>query len=204
MNRLIKDITLKELPSIDSIFATIIERYGIPEMQSRPEGFESLSRIILEQQVSLMSAQANYEKLCAKIDSFSPKEIMAISDDELRDTGVSRQKTSYIKGLSTSIFEGSIDMNKLSKASPSVAQETLITIKGIDPWTAQVYIVFCLQVADIFPQGDIALSNRVVELCGVQKTEVQTKSESWSPHRTSAALLLWHHYLSIRCRKAIT
>lgn len=203
MNRLIKESALKELPLMDPIFGDILEQYGIPEIQSRPEGFESLARIILEQQVSLMSAQATYEKLSANVGSFSPIEIVGLSEDELRSTGVSRQKTKYIKGLATAIIEGTLDMAELSKVSPITAQEKLITIKGIGPWTAQVYVVFCLQASDVFPQGDIALINTVIELCGVEKAEVQLKSESWSPHKTGAALLLWHYYLSKRGRKAV-
>ena len=203
MNRLIKDASITELPKIDPIFAAILDQYGIPDMQSRPEGFESLCRIILEQQVSLMSAQATYEKLCAKINSFSAKEILSLTTAEMRNATVSKQKSSYMKGLATAILDGKLALDTLSKLSPIEAKESLITIKGIGPWTAQVYLVFCLQVADVFPQGDVALINTVVELTGIEKEEVQSKSEDWAPHRTSAALLLWHHYLKKRGRSSV-
>ena len=203
MNRLIKDVVISELPKIDPIFTSILDQYGIPDMQSRPEGFESLCRIILEQQVSLMSAQATYEKLSAKLNSFSPKEILALSPEEMRNATVSKQKASYMKGLATAILDGKLALDTLSELSPPEAKEALITIKGIGPWTAQVYLVFCLQVSDVFPHGDVALINTVVELTGIEKTAVQSKSEDWAPHRTGAALLLWHHYLKKRGRSSV-
>jgi DNA-3-methyladenine glycosylase II len=203
MNRLIKDASIAELPGIDPIFVTILDQYGVPDMQSRPEGFESLCRIILEQQVSLMSAQATYEKLSTKINSFTPKEILTLTPKEMRSVTVSKQKASYMKGLATAILNGELSIDKLSELPPAEAKESLIAIKGIGPWTAQVYLIFCLQVADVFPQGDVALINTVVELTGVEKTEVQAKSEDWAPHRTGAALLLWHHYLKKRGRSTV-
>jgi len=203
MNRLIKEEALTELPKIDPIFRAILKQYGVPEIMSRPEGFESLCRIIIEQQVSLMSAKATYEKLCSIIKEFSPKEIDRLSLEDMREATVSRQKATYMKGLAKAIMDGELKLEEFSKLSPMVAKEALVALKGIGPWTAQVYLVFCLQVADVFPQGDVALINTVVELTGIDKSETQRKSEAWAPHRTGAALLLWHHYLNKRGRSTV-
>jgi DNA-3-methyladenine glycosylase II len=129
----------------DVIFKMIIEKYGIPKIPKRAEGFETLVLLILEQQVSIDSAKATFLKLKAKEVSFQPKALFALSEEGYRGLGVSRQKTSYIKALSSAVLNNDIDLGSLRTKSASEAREELIKIKGIGNWTIDIYLMFCLQ-----------------------------------------------------------
>lgn len=197
---LIHPSAIEELPAIDSIFGEIIALYGTPDINARPEGFESLCRIILEQQVSLMSAQATYTKLRLLVPEFTPEHIYTLTTDQMREATVSRQKATYIHGLASAIMQNELDIAHLSRLQIDRAYTALTALKGIGPWTAHVYLMFCLRAPDIFPRGDIALINTVVELKKIKKEEVCSYSITWRPHRSGAAILLWHYYLSKRGR----
>ena len=193
---------IKYLTKKDKIFALIIEEYGVPLIPARPQGFETLVLIILEQQVSIDSAKATFLKLKNTVKSFTPKKLLAIFDEDYRDCGVSRQKTSYIKALANAIIAKDIDIESLPFKTPEIVREELIKIKGIGNWTIDVYLMFCLQSTDIIPLGDIAVVNTIKELFNIHdRNEMETYSQSWSPHRSTATFLLWHYYLGKRKRK---
>lgn len=192
---------IKYLKKKDPVFDHIIKTYGIPPEWSRPEGYETLCRIILEQQVSLESGKAAYEKLNALVKVFDVNHISKLTAEEMRAATVSRQKAGYILGLTEQIKSGSISLENLSKLRPEEATEILVSIKGIGPWTAQVYLLFALQSPDIYPKGDIALINTIKELWQIKESsETLVKSEDWKPYRSTASFLLWHYYLSKRGR----
>ena len=193
---------IKYLSKKDKVFALIIEQFGIPAIPARPQGFETLALLILEQQVSIDSAKATFLKLKNAVESFTAKYLLALSDVDYRTCGVSRQKTSYIKALAGAVINKDIDIESLPFKSPDVVREELIKIKGIGNWTIDVYLVFCLQSADIIPLGDIAVVNTIKELFNIHdKKEMETYTKSWSPHRSAATFLLWHYYLGKRKRK---
>ena len=186
----------------DKVFARIIQQYGIPTIPTRPQGFETLALLILEQQVSIDSAKATFLKLKSLVTVFIPKKLFSLSDEIYRSCGVSRQKTSYIKGLAEAVINKEIDIESLPLKSPDVVREELIKIKGIGNWTIDVYLMFCLQSADILPLGDIAVVNTIKELFDIhERDEMEILSNSWSPHRSTATFLLWHYYLGKRKRK---
>lgn len=190
------------LTTKDTIFHTIISQYGIPIIPKRPQGFETLVLLILEQQVSIDSAKATYLKLKAQISDFQPQTLVSISDQDFRNIGVSRQKTSYIKCLSTAILEKTIDLESLPNKSPDIVRQELIKIKGIGNWTIDVYLMFSLQSPDIIPLGDIAVVNTIKELLNIhEKPEMEIYAANWAPHRSIATFLLWHYYLQKRNRK---
>jgi DNA-3-methyladenine glycosylase II len=185
----------------DVIFKMIIEKYGIPKTPKRPEGFETLVLLILEQQVSIDSAKATFLKLKAKEKNFQPQELLNLLDEEFRDLGVSRQKTSYIKALATAILNNDIDLESLRAKSGEEVREELIKIKGIGNWTIDVYCIFCLQDPDLLPLGDVAVVNTIKELFLIEsKEEMEIYGLRWSPHRSMATFLLWHYYLQKRGR----
>jgi len=125
-----------------------------------------------------------------------------LADEEYRNLGVSRQKTSYIKALSHSIINNEIDLESLSTKSSQQVRDELIKIKGIGNWTIDVYLMFCLQSPDIIPLGDIAVVNTLKELLDIHdKQEMEVYVAKWSPFRSAATFLLWHHYLNKRNRK---
>ncbi len=193
---------IKYLTKKNKVFASIIEQYGTPVIATRPQGFETLALLILEQQVSIDSAKATFLKLKNAVKSFTPKKLLALTDEDYRGCGVSRQKTSYIKALATAVINKEIDIESLPFKSPEKVREELIKIKGIGNWTIDVYLMFCLESTDIIPLGDIAVVNTIKELFNIHsRDEMETYSQLWSPHRSAATFLLWHYYLGKRNRK---
>lgn len=194
---------IKKLIRIDKIFAAIKEKYGDPPDWSRPQGFISLSKIILEQQVSLASASAHFQKLNGFINGFTPENILTLTDQEMRSCQISRQKAKYLRELSMAVNQKEINLDQLGNLDEPQVRKQLTKIKGIGNWTADVYLMFCLQSKDIFPSGDIAVINTVKELTGLKaQEEIITLAEKWRPYRSLAAYFLWHHYLSKRTKTA--
>jgi len=186
----------------DAIFKLIIDKYGLPIIPKRPQGFETLVLLILEQQVSIDSAKATFLKLKTKEQNFIPEALFSLADEEYRNLGVSRQKTSYIKALSHSIMNNHIDLESLAGKSSQQVREELIKIKGIGNWTIDVYLMFSLQAPDIIPLGDIAVVNTIKELLNIHdRQEMEAYIVKWSPYRSAATFLLWHYYLQKRNRK---
>jgi DNA-3-methyladenine glycosylase II len=188
----------------DTVFKELLTQYGNPLVPNRPEGFETLVKLILEQQVSLESARACYVKIEKALNEVSPQLVLSASDEVLRACGVSRQKSSYLKALAEAIQNKSLVLETLSEKHPDDVRNELIQVKGIGHWTIDVYLMFSLQSPDIFPIGDIALVNTLKELYGCKdKTEMLALAENWKPYRSMATYFLWHHYLQKRNRKFI-
>jgi DNA-3-methyladenine glycosylase II len=188
----------------DTIFKSIIEQYGMPTIPKRPQGFETLVLLILEQQVSIDSAKATFLKLKTKEKTVEPNALLNLSDEEFRNLGVSRQKTSYIKALSTAILNKDIDLESLPSKTAQQVREELIKIKGIGNWTIDIYLMFCLQAPDLLPLGDIAVVNTIKELLDIHnKEDMEVHTIRWSPYRSVATYLLWHHYLNKRNRTVV-
>lgn len=195
---------IQYLSEKEPIFKLIIEKYGLPAIPKRPQGFETLVLLILEQQVSIDSAKATFLKLKVTHNNLNPKALLSFSDDEYRSLGVSRQKTSYIKALSLSIINNQIDIESLASKSSEQVRDELIKIKGIGNWTIDIYLMFSLQASDIIPLGDIAVVNTIKELLDIHdRHEMETYVERWSPHKSLATFLLWHYYLRKRNRKVV-
>ncbi len=185
----------------DSIFKQIQKNYGNPPSWARPEGFISLSQMILEQQVSLASARAHFDKLNAYLSAFTPTELIKLSDEEIRSCQISRQKTKYLRALAEAVLSRELVFDELQQMPAEEVRKKLTAIKGIGNWTTDVYLMFCLQAKDIFPTGDIALVNTVKEFFGEMDTEEIVKiGERWQPLRSLATYFLWHHYLCKRGR----
>ena len=201
IDRIVNQKDIKALIRLDKIFSTIYKRYGPPPDWSREPGFGSLSKIILEQQVSLASANAHFLKLNTYLGEFSPSNILKLTDDEMRSCQISRQKAKYLRALSTAITTGEIDLLKLSGLSETEIRKQLTSIKGIGHWTTDIYLMFCLQARDIFPIGDIAVVNTVKELSNAKTAnEILLLAEQWKPLRSLAVYFLWHYYLKKRNR----
>jgi DNA-3-methyladenine glycosylase II len=187
----------------DTIFKSIIEQYGMPTIPKRPQGFETLVLLILEQQVSIDSAKATFLKIKAS-QAIAPEILLHLSDEEFRNLGVSRQKTSYIKALATAILNKELDLESLPAKTAHQVREELIKIKGIGNWTIDIYLMFCLQAPDLLPLGDIAVVNTIKELLDIHDKEaMEIHAVQWSPYRSYATYLLWHHYLKKRNRKVV-
>jgi len=199
VNLIVNQEDILRLLKADSLFVTIHSLYGPPPNWTRPQGFLSLARIILEQNVSLQSANAHFNKLNNYLKAFVPEEILKLSDEELRLCQISRQKSLYLKELSSAILDKRIDLMGLKDLSLPDVRKQLTSIKGIGDWTADIYLMFCLQSFDIFPIGDVAIVNTVKELTkAANKEEILALAEKWRPLRSLAAYYLWHYYLNKR------
>lgn len=191
---------IQQLTQAEPIFQNIIVRYGMPKITTRKAGFGALVHLILEQQVSIASAKSCY----IKIENHSPiipKNLLLISNEQFKTLGVSKQKTLYIKNLAQQIVDNTIDIENLHTLPNEEIFKKLTSLKGIGSWTAQVYMMFCLQNPDIFPVGDIAVQKTMQELFGCTTIQqMEEKANQWKPYRSYATYILWHHYLSIRNR----
>lgn len=195
---------INHLSQKHTIFDEIIKKYGLPKIPKRPQGFETLVLLILEQQVSIDSAKATYLKIKAEHATFQPEILINVSDEQYRTFGVSRQKTTYIKALATAILNEEINLESLPSKSAFQVREELIKIKGIGNWTIDIYLMFCLQEPDLMPLGDIAVVNTIKELFDIHnKEEMELLSKNWQPYRSYATFLLWHYYLSKRNRTIV-
>jgi DNA-3-methyladenine glycosylase II len=191
-----------KLAQKDTHLKSIITQYGYPPFWSRPATFSSLILFILEQQVSLASAKAAFDKLQQKIGPVTPSKILLLNDEALKACYFSRQKTVYARCLAEAIITKQINLKKLATATDEQVRSALTQVKGIGNWTADVYLMMALQRCDLFPVGDIALINSAREVLQLPKhttrEEVLVIAESWAPYRTIAAFLLWHAYLCKR------
>ncbi len=197
----------KYLARRDDDLKTILDAHGYPPMWTRENSFESLVHIILEQQVSLASALAALNKLKEKLGSVTPKGVLKLSHEEMRACFVSRQKMGYIRGLAAAIESKHIDLEALAIMPEETIREILTSLKGIGNWTVDVYLMFVLRRADIFPIGDLAAVRALKRLkqlgASITKEEVLAISETWKPFRTVASMMLWHYYLSNAGKKDI-
>lgn len=186
----------------DIVFKRISQQYGIPVQPKRAQGFETLVLLILEQQVSIDSAKATFNKLKNAIPDFSTENLFAFSDEDFRACGVSRQKAKYIKALSEAILSKELDLESLAFKDAELVRQELIKIKGIGNWTIDIYLMFCLNSLDIIPLGDIAVVNTMKELLDIHtKEEMEIYTQKWKPYRSVATYFLWHYYLEKRGRK---
>ena len=191
-----------ELCATDRDLAAIVDRHGLPEFWAREPGLPTLVLLILEQQVSLASARAAYDRLVTRLGGLTTQGILASSDAELRADGFSRQKARYVRVLSSAIEDGSLDLGRLPSLDDEAVREALVALPGIGPWTAEVYLLSALRRPDTWPVGDIALQEgaRRARRLDVRPSpaELTVIGEAWRPHRATAARLLWHLYLSDR------
>jgi DNA-3-methyladenine glycosylase II len=195
-----------ELGSADPDLAAIIKAHSYPPMWCRPNSFETLVHIILEQQVSLASALSALNKLREKIGEITPEKVPGLSDEELKACYFSRQKTSYVRYLAQALLDKHIDLHEMATLPDETVRARLTTLKGVGNWTVDVYLMFVLQRADIFPIGDLAAVNalkRVKRLPkDIPREELLPIASRWQPYRTVATMLLWHFYLSAPVKRS--
>lgn len=188
----------------DKDFQEIIEQYGYPPQWRREPSFATLIHIILEQQVSLASAKAAFDRLQSYIGDITPENILRLTDEEMKACYFSWQKTSYARSLSEAVISNQLTIAQLVLLDDEAIRVKLKKIKGIGDWTVDVFLMMCLHSADIFPYGDIAAVNslKYIKQISLQapKEELVSIVESWKPYRSVATYLLWHAYI---CRKGI-
>lgn len=192
----------RELCRRDADLANVVRRWGHPPLWGRRPGFATLLRIILEQQVSLASARAMYQRLRGRVGEVTPGTVDALGIPGLRDLGFTRQKAAYCHGLAVELLEARLDLARLGRASDADAQARLVALKGVGPWSAGIYLLMALGRPDVWPPGDIALLQAMQEVKGLRQRPTIPRAEriarGWAPWRSVAARILWHHYLERR------
>jgi DNA-3-methyladenine glycosylase II len=191
---------VEELARRDPDLAQIVVRHGLPPLWPREPGFPTLVLLILEQQVSLASARAAFNRLEAVTGAVTPASLLVLTDEQMRSIGFSRQKASYARGLAEAIQAGRFDPSRLVKLPDEEVRRVLTAFRGIGPWTAEIYLLMVLRRADAWPAGDLALAIAAQQVKGLAQrpapAELGALAEAWRPWRAVAARLLWHHYLS--------
>ncbi len=183
-------------PHLGSIYKTL----GVPPMWGRRPGFETLLRIVLEQQVSLISARAVFGRLKSNVDPFTAASFILRDEEYLRSLGLTRQKAHYCIQVAHAFTNG--DLQGVGRLSDEDAHATLLRIKGVGPWTANIYLLMALKRPDVWPDGDIALATAAGKLRKLKTRpsfiELGKLAETWRPYRSVAARMLWQYYLAER------
>jgi DNA-3-methyladenine glycosylase II len=200
--------SVRLLTDRDGHLAEVVKTYGRPPLWVREPGFPTLVYIILEQQVSLASAKAAFDRLNAAVRPLTPARFLKLTDAELLRIGFSRQKTLYTRLLAESLARRHFDLRYLHDLPDDSAHKMLVAFKGIGRWTADIYLLSALRRPDIWPTGDLALATAVQEVKRLRKRPSPEKLESlsmpWRPWRAVAARLFWHAYLCKRGLKSAT
>jgi DNA-3-methyladenine glycosylase II len=190
---------VRELSERDPDLAQIARAYGVPPVWGREEGFATLVLTILEQQVSLASALAAFERLRAAASIVTPESFLTFDDAQLRAFGFSRQKALYCRLLARAVIEKEIDLQRLGSLKDDAARAELVKLKGVGAWTAEIYLLRALLRPDAWPAGDLALqlAAQKVKRLPARPTaaELDALAEGWRPLRAVAARLLWLEYL---------
>jgi len=200
------DQGLAALAALDADLGRIHSALGRPPTRLRPPGFQTLMKIVVQQQVSLASGEAIWRRLVAGLDGAAPTAVAAAAPAELCALGLSRPKAAYAHALAEAVLDGSLDFGRLEALDDEAAVAELTRVKGIGRWTAEIYLLSVLQRPDVFPAADIALMAAAGEVKRLQARPdaraLALLAESWRPWRAIAARLLWHYYRHARGREA--
>lgn len=196
---------LRSLHRRDPRLRPIIKASGKIPLRRAPSGFEGLAEIVVNQQLSAASAAAIWGRFAKAFPDFDPARVARARDAKMQSFGLSGAKIRTIRAIAAAIKDG-LDINALADLPGEVAHEQLTQIKGVGPWTADIYLLFCLGHADVFPAGDLALRNSVMAGLALPETpaigELEEIAAAWSPWRGVAARLFWAYYRVLRNREA--
>jgi DNA-3-methyladenine glycosylase II len=190
------------LSLLDSALFKANEVIPINDWRTRAGGFAGLVRLILEQQVSVASANAIWNRLESGLGIVEPKQVLSKTINELKNYGLSTSKARYVHGIAQAHEKGEVDFDELKVLDDEAASNKLRSLKGIGRWTAEVYLMFCEARRDVFPAADLALQEAIRILDGVERRpsteELYSRALTWSPYRSFAAHLLWGYYRAIK------
>lgn len=201
------EAALEALALRDAAFmAAVLGDRARPTLRRREPGFEGLAWIIVSQQVSTASANAIFARVKARLGSVDAATLNAASDADLKLCGLSAPKIRALRALGDAVTGGTLDFAALARADADTAHAHLVAIKGIGPWTADVFLLFCLGHADAWPAGDLALQEAARLALGLPQRpttkELHAIGERWRPLRGVAAHCLWTYYRAARARPA--
>ena len=190
------------------IVETLIAIGGPPPLRRREPGFAGLAAIIVSQQLSTASANAIFGRLASRIDPLEASRLAEAGDDDLRACGLSTPKIRALRSAAIAVAEGGLDLAGLAALDAADAHNALVSVKGIGPWTADIFLLFCLGHPDAFPAGDLALQEAARLALGLKRrpdtARLERIAERWRPWRGVAARMLWAYYRSAKRRSGMT
>jgi DNA-3-methyladenine glycosylase II len=198
---------LARLTALDPDLARIEAEAGPLPWRTRPVGFPGLLQAIVAQQISSAAASAIWRRLAAVAGALTPEGLLALDDGALIGAGLSRPKVSHARSLALACVEGRLDFAALPLLADEAAVAALVAVRGLGPWTAEVYLLFAEQRLDVFPAGDVALQAAAASIKRLparpDARALRLLAEGWAPHRALAARLLWHHWRFVTGRPAM-
>lgn len=196
---------LAALVAADPRWRSMADVAGPLPLRRRAPGFEGLAAIVVAQQLSVASARAIWARFVAAFDPLHPEAIAGASDEALRAAGLSRPKQRTLRAVASAIVEGRLAEETLQAGTAEDIRASLTALNGIGPWTADIYLMFCLGHADAFAPGDLALQEAARLAFGLvarpRPEELARLAEGWSPWRGVAARLLWAYYGAVKTRE---
>src|SRR5215831_436606 len=200
------DAALAALTRADARFAALIARSGRPPLRRRPDGFAGLVATVVSQQLSTASAGAIWARLAGAFDPFEPQAIMRARASKLARLGLSAPKIRALKEIARAVASERLALTSLAAMQAEAAHAELTAVHGIGPWTADIYLLFCLGHPDAWPAGDLALQEaaRMAFSLDTRPTvkEMGPLAEPWRPWRGIAARVLWSYYRATKGRDA--
>jgi DNA-3-methyladenine glycosylase II len=195
---------LDALVGLDPVMARLVDEGALPRLRFRPAGFEGLAFIVVGQQVSTASANAIWGRVKERFPVLTPDTVLAASDEDLRGPGLSGPKIRTLRAVASAIVVGDLALDALATLPADEAHASLCRVKGIGPWTADVYLLFCLGHPDAFPAGDLALQEAARIAYDLPSrpsvAELIAIAERWRPWRGVAAKVLWALYRIAKAR----
>ena len=189
---------MQALAKADPDIARAASWVGTPPAREREKGFAAFFATIVSQQVSTAAASAILQRLRDQLPELNAEAVMAIDAQRLRDAGLSWRKVDYAKGLAAATLDGNFDAQALESMDDATAIQAITALRGFGRWSAEIYLMFSLKRADIFPADDLALRVALGRLKGLEQrpTPGQARAlvEHWAPWRSVGALFLWHYY----------
>ena len=189
---------LDALAKIDPDLRRGLKRVHYPAPRIRKQGFETLLSTIVAQQISTDAAAAIMHRVHALLPSMEAEAVLRLPAGTLRAAGLSARKVEYVEGLARAIVENQFDLTKLAELEDQAAINAITSLKGLGVWSAEIYLMFSLQRADIFPAGDLALRIALQKLKGIETPLSDKQARDvvapWAPYRSAASLFLWHYY----------
>lgn len=196
---------LAALARLDPVMARLLAGGLAPSLRRRPAGFSGLAAIVVGQQLSTASAAAILARLEAMLPGIEPVALAAADDAALKGVGLSAAKIRTLRAAAAAVAAGALPLGDLAGLDAEAAHRTLVAVPGIGPWTADVYLLFCLGHADAFPAGDLALQEAARVAYGLDARPrgpaFIALAEAWRPWRGVAATTLWAYYRVIKTRE---
>ncbi|MEO0981910.1 MAG: DNA-3-methyladenine glycosylase 2 family protein [Pseudomonadota bacterium] len=183
------------LAAADPALARAYRETGLPVWRAAPADYATLCRLITHQQISVTAARAIWARFQAAFDPITPEGLLAADPDEIRACGLSRPKTRHLQSIAHAIVAGDLVLDRVAAASFDEAREELLSVSGIGPWTADLFLLYATNALDAFPVADIGLTESLRGLTGAEtrmdKAAFAERGEAWRPYRGVAAHLLW-------------